>query len=410
MCRSLLQPFSKLCHCDTLTFMKCVVFTGGGTGGHIFPGLAVAEALSSSLECRIVWIGSAKGVDRKIVESSELFSASPSVLEFIGIPAGKLRRYFSFQNFIDVFKVAAGFIKSFFILLKLKPVFVFSKGGFVSVPPCAAAKFLKIPVITHECDFSPGLATRINSKFANRILVSYQETAELLPASLRSKVICTGNPVRLSFYSGRPEKGRSFLNIKSNLPVLFVLGGSLGARQLNDLISDSIEYLVKHFVVVHQIGEANMDQGQKIKESLLKSSPEFAENYKPYPFIKKEMADVLSLSSIVVSRAGANTVWESAAGKPMILVPLEKGSSRGDQIENAKFFKKKGSAEILLGEDVRPDIFIRLLRDLGFEENISGNERLKNMALASAALAGEKPAIVIADFLKSFFTSKNEDL
>ena len=389
--------------------MKCVVFTGGGTGGHIFPGLAVAEALSSSLECRIVWIGYAKGVDRKIVESSELYSASPSVLEFIGIPAGKLRRYFSFQNCIDVFKVAAGFIKSFFILLKLKPVFVFSKGGFVSVPPCAAAKFLKIPVITHECDFSPGLATRINSKFANRILVSYQETAELLPASLRSKVICTGNPVRLSFYSGRPEKGRSFLNIKSNLPVLFVLGGSLGARQLNDLISDSIEYLVKHFVVVHQIGEANMDQGQKIKEGLLKSSPEFAENYKPYPFIKKEMADVLSLSSIVVSRAGANTVWESAAaGKPMILVPLEKGSSRGDQIENAEFFKKKGSAEILLGEDVRPDIFIRLLRDLGFEENISGNERLKNMALASAALAGEKPAIVIGDFLKSFFTSKNE--
>ena len=408
MCRSLLQPFSKLCHCDTLTFMKCVVFTGGGTGGHIFPGLAVAEALSSSLECRIVWLGSAKGVDRKIVESSELYSASPSVLEFMGIPAGKLRRYFSFQNFIDVFKVAAGFIKSFFILLKLKPIFVFSKGGFVSVPPCAAAKFLKIPVITHECDFSPGLATRINSKFANHIFVSYQETAELLPASLRSKIICTGNPVRLSFYSGKPEKGRSFLNIKSDLPVLFVLGGSLGARQLNDLISDSIEYLVKHFVVVHQIGEANMDQVQKIKESLLNSSPEFAENYKPYHFIKKEMADVLSLSSIVVSRAGANTVWESAAaGKPMILVPLEKGSSRGDQIENAEFFKKKGAAEILLGEDVRPDIFIRLLRELGFEENISGNERLKNMALASAALAGEKPAIVIADFLKNFFTVKD---
>ena len=406
-----MQPFSKLCHCDTLIFMKCVVFTGGGTGGHIFPGLAVAEALSSSLECRIVWLGSAKGVDRKIVESSGLYSASPSVLEFIGIPAGKLRRYFSFQNFIDVFKVAAGFIKSFFILLKLKPLFVFSKGGFVSVPPCAAAKFLKIPVITHECDFSPGLATRINSKFANHILVSYQETAELLPASLRSKVIFTGNPVRLSFYSGRPEKGLSFLNIKSGLPVLFVLGGSLGARQLNDLISDSIEYLVKHFVVVHQIGEANMDQGQKIKEGLLKSSPEFAENYKPYPFIKKEMADVLSLSSIVVSRAGANTVWESAAaGKPMILVPLEKGSSRGDQIENAEFFKKKGAAEILLGEDVRPDIFIRLLRELGFEENISGNERLKKMALASAALAGERPALVIADFLKSFFTSKDETL
>ena len=100
--------------------MKCVVFTGGGTGGHIFPGLAVAEALSSSLECRIVWLGSAKGVDRKIVESSELYSASPSVLEFIGIPAGKLRRYFSFQNFIDVFKVAAGFIKSFFIKLPVK--------------------------------------------------------------------------------------------------------------------------------------------------------------------------------------------------------------------------------------------------------------------------------------------------
>ena len=157
--------------------MKTVVFTGGGTGGHIYPGLAVVDELKekinstkidgTSLDVKIVWIGSSKGMDKNLVEKSG------SVDKFIGIPCGKLRRYFSFQNFIDLFKIAAGFISAFFHLAKLKPLVVFSKGGFVSVPSCYAAKLLKIPVFTHECDFSTGLATRLNLKVAEKLLKPY---------------------------------------------------------------------------------------------------------------------------------------------------------------------------------------------------------------------------------------------
>ncbi|WP_029410037.1 undecaprenyldiphospho-muramoylpentapeptide beta-N-acetylglucosaminyltransferase [Treponema pedis] len=379
--------------------MNCVVFTGGGTGGHIFPGLAVAEIFSSKTNYRIYWIGSNGGADKNIVESEEKISN----LKFISIPAGKLRRYFSLKNFIDIFKTAAGFIKSFFILLKLKPAFVFSKGGFVSVPPCAAAKLLKIPVITHECDFSPGLATKLNSKFASHILTSYNETINQLSKAVRGKAVCTGNPVRLSFYSADEKKGRDFIKTDSDKPILLVLGGSLGARQINDLIFDSIEFLAEHFTVVHQTGEKNIEQGKEISEKLKKSqaaelNPSICKNYKPYAFIKNEMPDILKAASIIVSRAGANTVWESAAaGKPMILIPLEKGSSRGDQIENAEFFKLNGAAAVLKGDEVSSDNFTKIVKEF-----LDNPEKLKKTAEASGALAKEKPACIIADFLMKF--------
>ena len=148
-----------------------VVFTGGGTGGHIFPGLAVADDLrqlysEAGLQCRIVWIGSSKGMDGSIIEKSG------SVDTFYGIPTGKLRRYFSLENLVDVFRIIGGCIASFFLLLKLRPAMVFSKGGFVSVPPCFAAGLLRIPVYTHECEFYPGLATRLNSWVARKVLLS----------------------------------------------------------------------------------------------------------------------------------------------------------------------------------------------------------------------------------------------
>ena len=138
--------------------MVSIAFTGGGSGGHIYPGLAVASWLAKSFSCRIFWIGSNTGMDRAIVEGAGL--------EFMGIPTGKLRRYFSFKNFLDLFRIVAGFFSARSILKREKPALLFSKGGFVSVPPCGAAKSLGIPVFTHESDYSPGLATKINSRFA----------------------------------------------------------------------------------------------------------------------------------------------------------------------------------------------------------------------------------------------------
>ncbi len=326
-----------------------VAFAGGGTGGHIYPGLAVADELRAvcaedGKEIQIFWIGNSKGMDKDIVSKNVNESGKKSADFFYGIPSGKLRRYFSFQNFLDIFKIFAGFFVSFFILLKIKPCVLFSKGGFVSVPPCFAAKLLKIPVYTHECDFTPGLATKLNSRSAKKILLSYEQTKDFLGTAARQKSVVTGNPVRPVFYSADAEKGLEFLGIKAKKkPVLLVVGGSLGAKQLNLLVKENLQWLCENFIVVHQTGTGNLEDSSVSSESEL-----IRENYKPYPFIYKEMPDVIACADVVVSRAGANSIWEcSVLSKAMVLVPLCGSGTRGDQESNAEFFEKSGAAVVL---------------------------------------------------------------
>lgn len=370
--------------------MACVVFTGGGTGGHIFPGAAVADILKHQEKIRIVWIGGAKGSDENFLK--------PYGIEFKGIPAGKFRRYFSFKNFIDIFKIIGGFFASLFILIKLKPDAVFSKGGFVSVPPCAAAKFLHIPVVTHECDYSPGLATKINARFAKLILISYPDTANFFKSKYKDKIICTGNPVRKEFYNADAENGKKFFSYEGGKPVLLVLGGSLGAAQINNLVEENIKFLLENFFVVHQTGEANISAAENLLKDLQKNFPSLAKNYKPFAFIKKEMPDVLAASSIVVSRAGANTVWEtSALGKPMILIPLDKGSSRGDQIENAEFFFKNNAALVLKGKEADSSNFKTVLKNL-----LEDKDKCKNLSAEAKKFTEKNTAAAIAEILKTF--------
>ena len=364
--------------------MNTIVFTGGGTGGHIFPGLAVVDELRKKTVLNIVWIGSSRGMDRELVENHHV--------TFYGISTGKLRRYFSLSNLADMFRIVGGVFSSFFLLLKLKPVLVFSKGGFVSVPPCFAAKILRIPVITHECDFSPGLATRINARSASTILVSYEETRSAFPEKLRNRITVTGNPVRPVFYSASSEKGRSFLGCTGNdIPILFVQGGSLGARQVNDMVAGCLDKLCSRFIVVHQTGAQNADQ------MTVPENPLTRERYKPFTFIRSEMPDVLAAASVVVARSGANTVWQCAAsGKPMILVPLEKGSSRGDQVENAAYFVSRGAAIMLTGTDATSEKLAETV--LTFADNPDLREE---MAAKSAVLGAVRPASVIADLVAS---------
>lgn len=362
--------------------MKTIVFAGGGTGGHIFPGLAVVDELKRLTDVRIVWIGSSKGIDREIVERHGI--------EFVGIPSGKLRRYADFRNFIDLFRIIAGFFCAVFAIARLRPAIVFSKGGFVSVPPCIAAGLFRIPLVTHECDFSPGLATRINARFAKDIFVSYQDTVSQFPLKYRSRITVTGNPVRSAFYTGDARRGREFLGCAGNdLPVMFVQGGSLGARQINGLISQCADALCTRGILVHQTGSANADQVVDTGNALV------AERYKPFAFIKDEIADVLASSAVVIARSGANTVWEcAAAGKPMILIPLEKGSSRGDQIENARFFVSAGAAVMLTGEEATADNLARAVAD------ILSNSRLRaDMCANALSLASSRPAMIIASIL-----------
>ncbi len=390
-----------------------ICFTGGGTGGHIYPGLAVADELKAlaaenNKELKIYWIGCSKGMDRNILEKACGPDGKPTADKFWGIPSGKLRRYFSLKNFSDLFRIAGGFFAAFHILLKQKPSVLFSKGGFVSVPPCLAAHLLHIPVYTHECDFTLGLANRINFKSADCMFVSYDETKNKLNSSEQKKVIVTGNPVRPVFYKTNAEKGLEFLGlaerIKSsdNKPILLVLGGSSGARQINELVYENIDFLCNNFIVVHQTGLVNADDNRSAS-----LAEKHKDSYKPYNFIYKEMPDVVAAADVILSRAGANSIWEAAILlKPMILVPLCGSGTRGDQVDNAEFFRSRGAAEVLLGKQADSEHLIAALSQmLDDSKRTSYSEALKKLT------GNEPPAHKIAKILfEKINTAQGENL
>lgn len=362
--------------------MVTIAFTGGGTGGHIYPALAVAELVQQRIPCRLIWIGSDSGIDRSIVESAGI--------EFFGIPTGKLRRYFSLKNLTDTVKIGAGFLVARRILKKNRPALLFSKGGFVSVPPCFAAATLGIPVFTHESDFSPGLATRLNIRVAERIFTAYGATVQSLPSAYRSRAAVVGNPVRPAFRKGNPEKGRSFLRVDNQNPLLLVLGGSQGARQVNDLIREALGELTALCTVIHQTGPS--------AQGILPAT----DTYRPIPYIKNEMPDVLAASTVVVGRSGAGTLWEAAAvGVPLILIPLEGPGTRGDQVENAEYFQSQGAALVLSGSSVTAanlvDLLKRVLGDRALRESLVQGVRtigqLDGTTLIAAAIIARLEAL-----------------
>jgi UDP-N-acetylglucosamine--N-acetylmuramyl-(pentapeptide) pyrophosphoryl-undecaprenol N-acetylglucosamine transferase len=302
-------------------------------------------------------------MDRRLVEEAGI--------EFFGVPSGKLRRYFSLKTFVDFFRVAASFFAARKILKKQKPCLLFSKGGFVSVPPCAAAASLGIPVFTHESDYSPGLATKINARFVLRnggkVFTAYSDTARFFPEAVRDRVTVSGNPVRSVFRHAYASKGRQFLRLGEDARILLVLGGSQGAREINELIRAALPGLTEIYTVVHQSGP---NQSWDLPAS---------EKYRPFPFIGEELPHVMAAAELVLSRSGAG-IWECAVlGKPMLLVPLSGSGTRGDQVENARYFQEAGAAQVLTGEDVNADA---LLRAIG----LLARDTQKRMAMASSSL------------------------
>ena len=372
-----------------------ICFTGGGTGGHIYPGLAVLDELrvkfqENNISLYTIWIGCSKGMDKNIVSKAKDMKNQPCVNKFYGIPSGKLRRYFSLKNISDIFKIIGGFFTSLIIMVKEKPAVLFSKGGFVSVPPCLAAKILKIPVYTHECDFTLGLANKINLKSASKMFVSYEETKNLLSQNDKKKVIVSGNPVRPVFYNADIQQGFNFLGIKNkSKPILLVVGGSSGARQINQLVYDNIDFLCENFIVVHQTGLVNTTQ-EKSQELVQNYS-----DYHPYDFIYEQMPNVVAASDIVMGRAGANSIWEAAVLlKPMLLIPLCGHGTRGDQVDNAKFFEEKKAAKVLIGQEVSKERLVVSLKELLNEKNrLELQNNLKQM------IGNKKPANIIAEYI-----------
>ena len=353
----------------------CIAFTGGGTGGHVYPGLAVIERLRERFDGRIVWIGSGKEMERKAVEAAGV--------EFFSIPTGKLRRSFSFRNISDGFKVAAGFFVARRLLGELRPSLLFSKGGYVSVPPCLAASSMGIPVYTHESDLSPGLATRINARFAERILVSWERTLEFLPDAQRARAVATGNPVRAAIGSGDAEAGRAWLGFKRGLPIVLALGGSQGANQVNELVTAILPELKGKAAVAHQTGSGHAP-----------CRPADG-SYRGFEFVTDELPDVLAAADMILGRAGAGTLWEgAAAGKPMVFVPLGGPDSRGDQLENARLMADAGAAVSLPGGMATPGNLLSAILPL-----IQSPEARAAMAEAASRMAKPDAAKKVADMI-----------
>jgi len=354
---------------------ECIAFTGGGTGGHVYPGLAVIEALKERWSGRIVWIGSGKEVERAAVEAAGV--------EFFSVPSGKLRRSLSLRNVGDAFKVAAGYLASRRLLKRLKPLVLFSKGGYVSVAPCLAASSLGIPYYTHESDLSPGLATRMNARKASGIVLSWEASLAFLSGEQRKRALVAGNPVRKAIQRGDAARGRSWLGFADNVPVVLVLGGSQGARQVNELIEAILPALSGKAAVAHQTGAGNApiraaDAG-----------------YKGFEFVHGELADLMAAADIIVGRAGAGTIWESSAnGKPMVLIPLAGYGTRGDQVENARLLEAAGAAIALVGDEATPARLLEAVLTLA-------GSPAKRSAMAAAARQAARPgaAAVIAEYL-----------
>lgn len=353
---------------------ECIAFTGGGTAGHVFPALAVLDALAERRIVRLVWIGSASGMEREILGRRGI--------PYYGIPSGKLRRYLSLRNLTDLFLILAGILASLYILLKERPALIFSKGGYVTVPPLLAARLLRIPAFTHESDLNPGLATRINSRLCEKVLVSFPETAGYFPPALRGKVVHTGNPVRPAILTGDPRAGRELVGCPPGRRMLLVLGGSLGSAFLNQAVLDGLPRLSRSCFVVHQMGAEHYRPAREA-------------GYWPVAFLGDELPHLFAACDLVLCRAGANTLWELAAlGKPAVLVPLAEHASRGDQIENARFFAARGAA-LVVGEQEAGQG--RLVEEvLALVENES---RLAEMGGRARALAGPRAAERIAQML-----------
>ncbi|SFG76656.1 undecaprenyldiphospho-muramoylpentapeptide beta-N-acetylglucosaminyltransferase [Sporolactobacillus nakayamae] len=310
---------------------KKIVFTGGGSAGHVTPNLALIDELKN---CEITYIGSKNGIEKNLVQAHGI--------DYREISSGKLRRYFDMKNFKDPFKVIAGVMQAYLILKKIKPNVIFSKGGFVSVPVVIAGWLNHVPVYIHESDITPGLANRIAIKFATKLFVTFEEAAAHLP---EDKVMYTGAPIRDVLLKGDRKKGLEFLGFQGDKPVLLIMGGSLGAKKINEVVRESLPELLKNYQIVHLCGKGNVDA-------------EFASTagYKQFEYIDKELPDVMAASSIILSRAGSNAIFEFLAlRKPMILIPLPLRSSRGDQILNAESFKKKGLCEVLENDSLTSD-------------------------------------------------------
>ena len=320
---------------------KKIVFTGGGTAGHVTPNIALLPFLQKE-GFDAYYIGSYNGIEKRLIEDFDI--------PYYGISTGKFRRYFDLKNLSDPFRVIKGYSQAVKILKELKPDIVFSKGGFVSVPVVRAAASLKIPCIIHESDMTPGLANKLCIPVATKVCCNFPETMKYVPSG---KAMLTGSPIRMELTTGSKLAALELCGFTANKPVIMVIGGSQGAASVNIMVREALPKLLEDFQVVHICGKDKVD-------NLMLNVP----GYKQFEYLKSDLKDVFAMADVVVSRAGANAICELLAlKKPNLLIPLQMGS-RGDQILNARSFEEQGFSMAVREDFIDCDILTDKIHEL----------------------------------------------
>lgn len=321
--------------------MPKIVFTGGGSAGHVTLNLALIPWFIEN-KWEIDYIGSRGGMEEELIKKYK-------EVKYHAITTGKLRRYFSWQNFIDMVKIPFGCLEAIFLIRKLNPNVIFSKGGFVSFPVVVGGFINRKKIFMHESDLTPGLANKMSLPFVNTFFTTFPETINKVKQ--KQKVKCIGPALSDRLYNGSKEEGAKFANLTTNKPTIMVIGGSLGAKSLNEAVTNNLDELLKNYQIIHISGKNGFNSDIK------------AEGYSQFEYVDTELKDLMALSDIVISRAGSNSIFELASlHKPMILVPLPNTASRGEQTLNAKSFVDKGYGELIKDEDITtPDILFPML-------------------------------------------------
>lgn len=342
-----------------------IIMTGGGTAGHVTPNLALVPELRKN-DFEIKYIGSYEGIEKEIIANSNI--------PFYGISSGKLRRYFSMKNFTDPFKVIKGIAQAMKILSKEKPDVIFSKGGFVAVPVVIAASIKKIPVVAHESDMTPGLANKLSAPFCDKLCVTFRESLKYIK---EDKGILTGSPIREEIFNGDAVKGKEFCGFKNNKEILFIMGGSLGSQLINNEIRKNLDNLLNEFNIIHICGKGNIDDSLNNKEG-----------YKQFEYVSEELPHLMAASDYIISRAGANSIFEFLAlKKPTILIPLSKKASRGDQILNSKSFAKEGYSLMIEEEELTDNaLYNKILELKNKKSELIGNMKKGKSTNANEAI------------------------
>jgi UDP-N-acetylglucosamine--N-acetylmuramyl-(pentapeptide) pyrophosphoryl-undecaprenol N-acetylglucosamine transferase len=364
-----------------------ILFTGGGTGGHFYPIMAVAGAVREKarqrkiLEPKLYYMAPDKYNPRALFESE---------LDFVSVPAGKIRRYFSILNFTDAFKTLFGCIIALIKMYSIYPDVVFGKGGYASFPGLFAAKLLNIPVVIHESDSRPGRVNAWAGKFATKIAVSYPDAAQYFQTD-KNKIAYTGNPIRKEIAFPLSNGAHELLQLEPSTPTIFILGGSQGAGAINDTILAALPELLNKYQVIHQTGRTKFAEIKQTTDSVLKGHP-YSSRYHPFDYLGElPLRMAAGVASVIISRAGS-TIFEIAAwGVPSIIIPLPSSVSH-DQTTNAFSYAKTGAASVIEQNNLTPHVLIGEINRINDSKTISETMRqqAKNFArLDSADIIGE---------------------